>query len=80
MGADLRRRPLVSASALSTAVLRSSFALNLESQDFQGSFGKSLPQEPGPVASTVILISDNSVIEVRSWRSKNISLRDLVLF
>lgn len=50
------------ASAPSMAVLRSSFALNLESQDFQRSLGRSLPQEPGPIAGTVILISDSSVI------------------
>ena len=54
--------PFLLASALSTAILRSSFALNLESRDFQGSLARSLPQEPGPMAGTVILISDNNVI------------------
>ena len=50
------------ASAPSMDVLRPSFALDLESQDFQGSLGRSLSQEPGPIAGTVILISDSSVI------------------
>lgn len=49
------------ASALSKASLRFS-ALRLGSQDLQGSSDRSLSQEPGLLAGTVILISDNNAI------------------
>lgn len=44
----------------SKAILRLSSVLNLGSQPFQGPLGRSLPQEPGAMAGTVILISENN--------------------
>lgn len=47
------------APAPSKTILRLSSALNLGSQPFQGPLGKSLPQEPGLMAGTVVLICNN---------------------